>query len=155
MSIPTNATLPDMPTGTSNPSSWKGWFTRIGSWINGMSPAGASAYDSGPLAVIPGGVFTAPDAAIRRQGRRAIASGALVASSPATFTSAFVKIGTLPASGSLRPPSSRFYSVGVFGAGHLQVQMTASGDINVRALQSSVTLATGASIYLDGMAWDL
>lgn len=155
MSTPATSPKPDMPAGSSNPVSLKAWFAKIGDWITGLSPAGATAYDSGAQAIIPAGVFTASGAAARRQGSRAVASGALVASAAASFTSAFVKIATLPTSGSLRPASSRYYTVGVFNAGSLQLMVTATGDINARALSGTVSLVSGASIYLDGIAWDL
>lgn len=51
MSTPLTAPKPDMPTGSSNPVSWKSWFIKIGDWINGLSPSGATVYDTGWVAI--------------------------------------------------------------------------------------------------------
>lgn len=154
MSTPLEAPAPDMPTGSSNPVSWKGWFQKIGTWLSGLSPAGAAAYDSGPQAISPNGVFTS-SATVRRNGKRVATAGALVASASASFSTTFVKIGTLPSTGTVRPATSAYITVGVFGAGNLQLMFTNGGDINARALTGTVSLVSGASIYLDGLGWSL
>lgn len=47
MSIPLNSTAPPGPSGSSNPVSLKGWFNGIVDWIRGLSPTGATVYDTG------------------------------------------------------------------------------------------------------------
>lgn len=155
MSTPITSPAPDMPTGSSNPVSWKSWFIKIGDWIKALSPAGATGYDSNAQAITANTGYTSSGASVRRQGNRAACSGALVSSATATITTVFTKIGTLPAGGSLRPPLSRFYTVGVFGTSPLQLQFTNAGDVNARALTGTVSLVNGTSIYLDGLVWDL
>lgn len=51
MSTPTTSTGPTPPSGTSNPVTMRGWFKAIIDWIVGLSPAGATKYDSGWVAV--------------------------------------------------------------------------------------------------------
>ena len=53
MTIPTTSATPTPPAGTSNPVSLKSWFIAISNWIRGLSPVGATVYDTGWLAYTP------------------------------------------------------------------------------------------------------
>lgn len=53
MSTPTTSTGPTPPSGTSNPVPLRSWFKSIIDWIVGLSPAGATVYDTGWVTITP------------------------------------------------------------------------------------------------------
>lgn len=97
MSTPFTSPQPDMPTGTSNPVSWKSWFTKIGDWIKALSPPGAAVYDTGWLAVTALSGSTAQFAQARRIGTAVYFRGQLGKTDGTAWAAGVVTIGTVPA----------------------------------------------------------
>lgn len=69
MSIPLNSTGPTPPSGSSNPVSFKNWFIAIIDWIKGLSPAGATVYDTGPVNLTAGNSWSAQNYTVQRIGK--------------------------------------------------------------------------------------
>lgn len=95
--IPTTSPAPTSPTGTSNPVPLRGWLIAISDWIRGLSPTGATAYDTGWLPVTPTGesVPGFSDGQVRRVGRIVYLRGRLRKNGPA-YASGTLNIGELP-----------------------------------------------------------
>ncbi len=96
MSTPVNSTGPFPPSGSSNPvgpyAGFKGWFTSIIDWIKGLSPAGATVYDTGWIAM-PAETGWTVTGAYRRVGKTVTVqvdmqrSGAGITATTVTLTS--------------------------------------------------------------------
>ena len=69
--IPTTSATPTPPAGTSNPVSLKSWFIAISAWIRGLSPVGATVYDTGRVALME---TPARSVVYRRIGKRVTVS---------------------------------------------------------------------------------
>lgn len=99
MSTPFTAPLPDMPTGSSSPASVKGWFTKIGEWIRGMSPTGVTTYDTGWQNVTLKSGYVGGDSTpqVRRIGRAIYFKGQVLRTGSAVFASGAHTIASVPA----------------------------------------------------------
>ena len=130
---------------------------------NGVYVRSAGAWQSmwrGESATVtPASGFTGSRAIARRSGPLAHLSGALVASAPATVTTGFTVVGTLPdfARPAVDPvlAQSRFFTVAIFGAGVAQLRISTSGVVDIRALTGTLSLVAGTAIYIDGVVYDV
>lgn len=143
MSIPTNSIGPAAPTGSSNPVSFKQWFINIVDWIKGLSPVGATSYDSGwlPLTAVTGNTTTG---AARRTGRLTKAQGDILPTSSGTLTpSAFRDIAVLPAG--MAPASAILMPCYSNTTGDVQARILTDGTIQVILKAGSANLAITAA----------
>lgn len=148
MSTPTTSTGPTPPSGTSNPVPLRGWFKAIIDWIVGLSPAGATVYDTGwtPVTVVAGVTVVSP-VEVRRVGRVIYWRGE-VSAAWTTANTPVVAAGGVPAWA--RPQFTyrdTGASLGSSGAVAAVGTVGTDGGVPVRAL----TATTGA-VYLKNLS---
>ena len=73
MSTPLNSPHPEVPSGSSNPFDLVPWFQKIVDWIKGLSPSGASKFDTDYIqdnaGFTPGTGWASPIFVYRRWGK--------------------------------------------------------------------------------------
>lgn len=149
MSTPTDSVAPVAPTGTSSPWSMPLWWKRITDWIAGMSPSGASVYDTGWVTVTPAGSFShgAIPGQVRRVGKRIELQGGISGSITQNVTTI---IGNIPAG--FRPPDgTRTITSGAAtqGTAVYYMNVETNGDIRVRVTPTGTyNVALGGLGYL-------
>lgn len=152
MSVPTDSAAP-LPIATSDPAVLAGETSvvrlgkRVRDWIAALSPAGATAYDTGWVDITPQEGFTATNARVRRIGKEVFYSGTLLGTLAANVTT---EIGTVPVG--YRPPSNdgRAITAGATTGGasvHYMV-VESGGAIRVRVGTAAThNIALGALGY--------
>lgn len=153
MSVPSNSTSPT-PISVSDPTVVAGETSvvrlgkRVRDWVTGLSPAGATVYDTGwvPITSLATG-FTPAGFAYRRIGRQVSLRGAITRTA-GSFPSGATAIGSLPsgiAPGAFgRWPAATAVNATVTAFG---LQIDAAGAMQVLASGP----ATHASVYVDGV----
>lgn len=142
MSTPTTSTGPTPPSGTSNPVPLRSWFKSIIDWIVGLSPAGATVYDTGWVDVTPATGYTAPATIqVRRTGPQVFVRGRVNRTAgpfPTGTQETVVAAGSIPPE--FRPASfantATTVSNGTDGIAYAEV--SASGGIALR-VPTSIT----------------
>jgi len=153
MSTPQNSTKPVTRTGSSpllasGKTSVVQLSEEVSAWIEGLSPSGASVYDTGWVTLTPDAGFTPAALFIRRQGKRVSIRGAVTRDAgvwPGDST-----VMTLPAG--FRPVA--FCRFAVVGPTHataygLGVTINSAGVLSVYRLGT----AQSATVHLDGVSY--
>ena len=146
MSTPLTAPKPDMPTGSSNPVSWKSWFTKIGDWIGGLSPSGVTAYDTGWINIgLAAGVTG--QLRYRRVGHEVEVQASVAGSFVVGATQ--ISAAALPAA--VCPSGNRRGGLGLSGSNTGVLGVTASGVVFViHSSGATRAAADGSCTYLLG-----
>lgn len=146
MSTPINSTGPFPPSGSSNPvgpyAGFKGWFTSIIDWIKGLSPAGATVYDTGWVDITPATGFSGTSPQARRIGKAVYLRGTLGGTVGNNVTTV---IGTVPTA--FVPSSQTAAGVGTTGGVPIWGNVTTGGDIRLRNPAGGST-----TIYLSALS---
>lgn len=135
MSTPQNSVKPVVRTGSSpllasGKTSAVQLSEEVSGWIEGMSPTGASVYDTGWTDITPAGGFTAANAQVRRIGSVVYFRGTLAGT---VNTGVQTTIGTVPVG--FRPGSAdwaiRSIHVASFSNNTFWASVNTAGAINV------------------------
>lgn len=150
MSIPTSSIGPTGPAGSSNPVSLKGWFNIIIDWIKGLSPSGASVYDTGWVTCPPATGFTST-CQVRRIGKNVIARGSFSPTANGSIGATYIVMGNLPAG---FMPAVAFQASGAANiATALQANFANTGAIAMRTF-GTVTSYTPSNFFsISGNTW--
>lgn len=135
MSIPTTSVAPAAP-ATSSPlrpvASFIEWFGNIRNWILGLSPAGASRFESGATPAVASGMVAANGLSIFRYGKIVTLEGQVTRTAGA-FGSTETAVFTIPAE--YAPRVYRRLSLPMFGSptdfGSMMASVNPDGTVSV------------------------
>ena len=150
MSTPTTSTGPTPPSGTSNPVPLRGWFKSIIDWIVGLSPTGATVYDTGWIDVaLTGGATFNVQPQVRRIGQVVYWRGDVQRAHTTTFaevmTAAAIPSWALPA----RSFRDATFTLPVMNLPNITALATFAGGYGLRLATSS---STTGSVLLAGLS---
>lgn len=154
MATPTDSAAPDAPTPSSIFAGVKTlvqWFSEVPTWIRGLSPSGASAYDTGWLDCTPVGAGFTGTCKARRWGMFVEVRFDFTAI-PSSAANAYTSLANLP--GAIPKPSTTARGAGFFGGASpasAPAYVTTGGVVSIgNTTTTARTVALGTVVYLAG-----